>query len=133
MMEWKLAASLALACMATSARASECSSRPYVIFFLEENSAKIDAQASAVLQKALADLPACPNATVRVSGHNDIDEKTRVSQRRAQAVAAYLRKRGIDAEQIVSEAFGNDRNWIVNERGTKEVQNRRVEVLLVAK
>ena len=70
---------------------------------------------------------------IEVAGHADRSGtpqyNQRLSQRRADAVRAYLSGRGIPDGVIATEAFGESRPRVDTADGVREVQNRRVEVL----
>ena len=53
----------------------------------------------------------------------------RLSQRRAEAVAAELVRHGIRTEQIAFRAFGETRPLVPTRDGVRETQNRRVEIV----
>ena len=56
----------------------------------------------------------------------------RRSERRAQAVAAYARSRGVDASRIQSKGYAFDQPIADNSTESGRQQNRRVEVIIVA-
>ena len=51
-----------------------------------------------------------------------------LSQRRADAVRAYLAGRGVPDGSISTSAFGEERPLVQTEDGVREPQNRRVEI-----
>jgi OOP family OmpA-OmpF porin len=53
-----------------------------------------------------------------------------LSQRRANAVAAELVRRGVPRNEIVTRGFGEENNLVPTADGVREPQNRRVEIIL---
>ncbi|MCA9543207.1 MAG: OmpA family protein [Myxococcales bacterium] len=72
---------------------------------------------------------------MRVEGHTDSrgkDEYNRaLSDDRAKAVVAYLTSKGVAAERLVSQGFGEDQPIASNETKDGRAQNRRVEFVIV--
>ncbi len=54
----------------------------------------------------------------------------RLSQRRADAVAAELVRQGVNRNDIGIQAFGESRPLVPTADGVREPQNRRVEIVL---
>jgi outer membrane protein OmpA-like peptidoglycan-associated protein len=52
-----------------------------------------------------------------------------LSQRRAEAVAAELVRRGVPRNEIVTRGFGEENNLVPTADGVREPQNRRVEII----
>ncbi|MFM7609129.1 MAG: OmpA family protein, partial [Alphaproteobacteria bacterium] len=52
-----------------------------------------------------------------------------LSQRRANAVAAELVRRGVLRNEIVTRGFGEENNLVPTADGVREPQNRRVEII----
>ena len=77
-----------------------------------------------------------PDTDLFIEGHTDstgdADYNMALSQRRAQAVAAYLQSQGVQSERFTVKAFGETKPRFDN--GTKEGQakNRRVEIGIAA-
>lgn len=71
---------------------------------------------------------------VHVNGFTDstgpADYNQALSERRARAVAAYLRSQGIRSERLVSEGFGERHPVASNQTAQGREQNRRVELTL---
>jgi OOP family OmpA-OmpF porin len=72
---------------------------------------------------------------VRVEGHTDSIGTQRynqkLSERRADAVKAYLVQQGLSPAVIVTESFGEDKPIATNKTREGRAQNRRVEVELL--
>jgi outer membrane protein OmpA-like peptidoglycan-associated protein len=94
--------------------------------------AVLDGDGKAVIERLVAELNACPQAVLRVSGHADATGRPRrnlaLSQRRARAVAAYLVEKGIDAGRLVAIGYGQTRPVAPNDTRANQAKNRRIEV-----
>jgi outer membrane protein OmpA-like peptidoglycan-associated protein len=68
---------------------------------------------------------------VRVEGHTDSegpdDFNLQLSQRRAEAVVAYLVGKGVDGQRLVAQGFGESRPLAKNDTPGGRAKNRRVE------
>lgn len=77
-------------------------------------------------------LQAKPTFRLRLAGHTDNVGKPAanllLSQKRAEAVKRYLVKRGVPAERIVAEWFGQTKPKASNKTATGRARNRRVEM-----
>lgn len=93
-------------------------------------SANLVADASPALRSAVATLKANPTVTVEVQGHTDSQgEAARnmtLSERRAQAVKAFLVKEGINADRISVTGFGETKPVDTNATAEGRAKNRRV-------
>jgi outer membrane protein OmpA-like peptidoglycan-associated protein len=71
---------------------------------------------------------------IEVAGHADRSGSAaynqRLSQRRADAVAAELFRQGISHNEITVSAYGESRPLVPTADGVREPQNRRVEIVL---
>lgn len=76
-----------------------------------------------------------PTVRVEIGGHTDSDgvpeENEILSQARADAVAASLVTKGIQADRLVAVGFGDTQPVASNETGEGKAQNRRIEFLLL--
>ena len=101
------------------------------------NSSKLSADAQASLTKFSEVLKATPDADVAILGHTDNigTEKANqsVSEKRAKAVADFLKAQGVSASQI-KDVLGMNYSQPVASNDTEEgrAQNRRVEVYMYA-
>ncbi|WP_437274859.1 OmpA family protein [Sorangium sp. So ce375] len=101
------------------------------------NSDKIQgAQSFAVLDAVASALKLHPEIVkVEVAGHTDdagpADMNRALSQRRAEAVVAYLTSKGIDAKQLVARGYGPDRPLDDNKSALGRQKNRRVEFIIL--
>jgi OOP family OmpA-OmpF porin len=79
----------------------------------------------------------CPQARMRVEGHTDAQgdaaANTRLSQRRAQAVVEALTKRGIAANRLQAQGFGEERLLDAGSTPEAHERNRRIEFHLAPK
>ncbi len=73
----------------------------------------------------------CPAARIPVEGHTDLsgarDMNQRLSRERAQAVVAYLARKGIAADRLTAEGFGPDQPVADNKTPARREKNRRTE------
>ncbi|HEX8413050.1 MAG TPA: OmpA family protein [Sphingomicrobium sp.] len=108
-----------------------CSPGPFIVFF-EWDKSTITAEASSILDNAVAQYQTCGNAQVMLAGHADRSGtpayNVGLSQRRADAVSAYLSGRGIPGGVITTRAFGETAPRVETADGVRELQNRRVEI-----
>ncbi|XYH93487.1 OmpA family protein [Sorangium sp. So ce1128] len=101
------------------------------------NSDKIQgAQSFAVLDAVVSALKLHPEIfKVEVAGHTDnagaADMNRALSQKRAEAVVAYLTGKGIDAKQLVAKGYGPDRPIDDNKSALGRQKNRRVEFVIL--
>lgn len=104
---------------------------PFLVFFDWDKSA-ITAEASAILDRAAEQYLATGQTRVALSGHADKsgkdDYNMKLSQRRADAVKAYLAGKGVPADAMGAEALGEARPLAETADGVREPQNRRVEI-----
>ncbi len=110
-----------------------CSPGPFIVFF-EWNKSDVTPEAASILDNAITQYQSCGNARVMVAGFTDTSGTPKynmgLSQRRADAVKAYMTSRSIPDGSITTEAFGEDRDHlrVQTADGVREVQNRRVEI-----
>ena len=88
-----------------------------------------------VLDEAAETLKANPNVKVYVNGYCDaigsVPYNLRLSQRRAESVAAYLEDKGIPASQLIPQGFGKTHFVATNHTAEGRAENRRVELVPV--
>lgn len=101
----------------------------------EFNSHKLIKESLNALDPVISFMISNPDVNIEVSGHTDDQGSDKynitLSQRRANAVAEYLRIKGVDSKRIKTYAYGKQRPLVpgTSEEGRK--QNRRVEVKFV--
>jgi len=108
-----------------------CTPGPYIVFF-DWDKSEITPEAANILNNAISNYKNCGNAQVMLAGHADrsgpASYNVGLSQRRADAVKAYLTARGIPGGVISTEAFGESQPRVPTADGVRELQNRRVEI-----
>ena len=104
---------------------------PFLVFF-DWDKSLITPDAGLILDRAAEQFKATGQANVALAGHADTsgtaDYNMRLSQRRADAVKAYLAGKGVPEAAMVTEAFGETRLLVETADGVREPQNRRVEI-----
>jgi outer membrane protein OmpA-like peptidoglycan-associated protein len=99
--------------------------------FFDYNRARIKRRSHALLDNVAAVLAAHPQIRVRVEGHTDstgdLEWNRTLSQKRAEAVAAYLISKGVAADRLEPVGLGSDEPIGDNETKTGQAENRRVE------
>jgi OmpA-OmpF porin, OOP family len=107
--------------------------RTYLVFF-DWDRADLTARAREIVAEAAQNARRVQSTRIEVAGHADRSGSPqynqRLSQRRADAVAAELVSRGIDRSEVVVTAFGESRPLVQTADGAREPQNRRVEIVL---
>ena len=97
--------------------------------YFDSGSARIGAQASATLDNYVARYDAPAFCHVFIDGHADrvgsAGDNLELSRRRADAVATYLRRRGLAAPMTI-EFYGETRALVETPDGAAEPDNRRV-------
>jgi OmpA-OmpF porin, OOP family len=110
----------------------QCTPGPYIVFF-DWDKSDITAEAASILDNAISNYQNCGNAQVMLAGHADrsgsASYNVGLSQRRADAVKAYMTGRGIPSGVISTQAFGESQPRVATADGVRELQNRRVEVM----
>jgi OOP family OmpA-OmpF porin len=104
---------------------------PFLVFF-DWDKSLITAEASAILDRAAEQFAETGQTSVQLAGYADKsgkdDYNLRLSQRRADAVKAYLATKGVPDTAMATEAFGETRPLVDTADGVREPQNRRVEI-----
>src|SRR3954463_8826598 len=107
--------------------------RTYLVFF-DWDRADLTARAREIIAEAAQNAGRVQTTRIEVAGHADRSGSPqynqRLSQRRADAVAAELVARGISRSEISVTAFGESRPLVPTADGVRETQNRRVGVVL---
>jgi len=96
-------------------------------------SAEIGPESAAILEKAYNTMNQNPDMMVEIQGHTDNVGKhaanVKLSQKRADAVKAYLVDKGIAATRITTKGFGPDKPIAPNTTKDGKQKNRRIEFL----
>jgi outer membrane protein OmpA-like peptidoglycan-associated protein len=107
--------------------------RTYLVFF-DWDRADLTDRARQIIADAAANARTTRSTRIEVSGHADRSGtpqyNQRLSQRRAEAVAAELVRQGVARNEIGVEAFGESRPLVPTADNVREPQNRRVEIVL---
>ncbi len=112
--------------------AENCRLPLYGVTF-EFNQATLRPDAAALLEKARGVLAARPSLAIEVQGHTDNvgqdDYNLKLSQDRAQAVAAWLAAHGIAAARLTAKGYGETQPIADNRSDAGRAVNRRVELV----
>jgi outer membrane protein OmpA-like peptidoglycan-associated protein len=100
--------------------------------FFDWDKSDITSEAASILDNAAAAYQQTGSASIVLAGHTDKSGSDQynqgLSQRRADAVKAYLAGKGIPDGAMTTEAFGESRPLVETADGVREPQNRRVEI-----
>jgi outer membrane protein OmpA-like peptidoglycan-associated protein len=116
--------------------AEECHNRFDVIsrtgaIYFKSGSADLDPASRPLLTVALDAIVKCPALKIEIAGHTDSDgsgeENMKLSQRRAEAVVAYLRSDGVAAVRLSAKGYGANRPVAPNDTNKNKALNRRIE------
>jgi outer membrane protein OmpA-like peptidoglycan-associated protein len=101
----------------------------HILFAID--SATLDPASFDTLDRLAVAAKACPDMRIAIQGHTDNEGSgeynQRLSERRAQAVAAYLVKLGADKAQLEAVGFGFTRPAAPNDTPENMARNRRIE------
>ena len=101
----------------------------------ETDQATLKPGATLNLSKLVQVLNEHPNRSIIIEGHTDstgsADYNQQLSQRRAEAVANFLRSQGIAEERIMARGYGEAYPVAPNQNAAGRQQNRRVEIVLM--
>lgn len=104
---------------------------PFLVFFDWDRSI-ITPEAAAILDRAADQYASTGQTSVAIGGYTDKsgkdDYNVKLSQRRADAVKAYLVGKGVAEGVTTTEAFGETRPLVDTADGVREPQNRRAEI-----
>ena len=107
--------------------------RTFLVFF-DWDRADLTDRARQIIAEAATNARTVASTRIEVSGHADRTGSAaynqRLSERRAEAVAAELVRRGVNRNEIVVQGFGFERPLVPTAQGVREPQNRRVEIVL---
>ncbi|MCW9065975.1 MAG: OmpA family protein, partial [Ignavibacteriaceae bacterium] len=95
------------------------------------NKSDISPESDKVLMEALKTLQVHSNITVEISGYTDNvgsdSYNQKLSERRANAVKAWLVAKGISADRIIAVGFGESNPRVPNDTEENRRLNRRIE------
>ena len=107
--------------------------RTYLVFF-DWDKADLTDRARQIITEAAGASRRVTTTKIEVAGHADRSGtpqyNQRLSERRAQAVAAELVRQGVARNDIAITAFGESKPLVPTADGVREPQNRRVEIVL---
>ena len=119
--------------VAPAPAAAPAPSRTYLVFF-DFDRADLTDRARQIIGEAAQASGGTGTTRIEVAGHADRSGtpqyNQRLSQRRAEAVAAELARRGVARTAISVQGFGESRPLVPTADGVREPQNRRVEIML---
>lgn len=111
---------------------AQCTPGPYIVFF-DFDKSDITAEAASILDGAATAYGDCGQAQVMLSGYTDTSGTPKynlgLSQRRADAVSAYMTSKGVPGGVITTKALGETNLRVQTADGVRELQNRRVEIM----
>jgi outer membrane protein OmpA-like peptidoglycan-associated protein len=100
------------------------------------NKSDLSTTAESNLEKLASVLKQYPDTDIEIQGHTDSqgsdDYNMGLSERRASAVAASLRAKGVSAGRIRTKGFGETAPVASNDTEAGRAQNRRVDFLITA-
>ena len=130
---WLVALSI-IAVPASLVAQNDTSQRAMVFFDWGKREIRRDDQEA--LDRIAEQWRAQPGAHLILSGHSDRSgpgwANVRASKQRAKAVHDYLMEHGVPSSAMILQAFGEQQPVVETEDGVREVQNRRVEISIVA-
>jgi outer membrane protein OmpA-like peptidoglycan-associated protein len=113
--------------------AAPAPARTFLVFF-DFDRADLTDRARAIIAEAAQNAQRAGTTRIEIAGHADRagtpQYNQRLSERRANAVAAELERRGIARSAMTVQAFGESRPLVPTADGVREPQNRRVEIVL---
>lgn len=106
------------------------------VIFFDTGKASIQSRSFSLLDELATVIAEHPELKkIRVEGHTDADgaelANLKLSQARAESVAAYLKSKGIDGSRLDAAGFGEMRPIAPNDSEEGRAQNRRVEFIIV--
>ncbi|MHA6246843.1 OmpA family protein [Pontibacter sp. CAU 1760] len=100
------------------------------------NSAELSAAAKRDVEKLAKTLKEYDGTNVIIEGHTDnsgsYELNKKLSERRAEAVAAYARSLGVEGSRLQAKGYSYDQPIADNTSAEGRQQNRRVEIIIVA-
>ncbi|MGE0869324.1 MAG: OmpA family protein [Kofleriaceae bacterium] len=105
--------------------------------YFDTNRATIKKVSFALLNDAAQAMKDNPTIQVEIQGHTDSQANDnfnmKLSQRRAEAVRAYLMKRGVSGDRMVAKGYGEDVPLADNRTAAGRALNRRVEFVITSR
>lgn len=104
------------------------------IVFFAWGKPELGGEAKAALDKVADAYRQAPRGRLHVIGHTDRSGSAAVNRRsglvRARSVGTYLAERGVPRGAMAVGSHGEERPLVPTEDGVREVQNRRVEIVV---
>lgn len=95
----------------------------------------LDEQSQTHLRDIAAAMTDCPQFRLRIDGHTDSSgdaaRNRQLSEARANAVAAFLRAAGVDAQRLEAEGVGDARPLVSNATPEGRARNRRIDLTVI--
>lgn len=105
-----------------------------VLFGYDRSDLSVSAEAN--LDKLINVLKEYPDTNIEIQGHTDSKGSDSynqgLSERRANAVATYLRNRGVSSSRVTTKGYGETAPVASNDTDDGRSQNRRVDFLITA-
>ncbi|MGN6110447.1 MAG: OmpA family protein, partial [Kofleriaceae bacterium] len=105
------------------------------VVYFETNKWVLLKRSNALLDNVAQVLNAHPDLAIRVEGHTDdrgsATWNTTLSQHRAEAVVAYLVKKGVAKDRLQAQGYGPTRPIAPNDTKENQAKNRRVDFVIV--
>jgi OOP family OmpA-OmpF porin len=102
----------------------------------DRGSAELDSRSRASLERIAQAAENCPLARIAIEGHTDAEgtpeRNQSLSERRAEVIVEYLRRRGIGGERLISIGRGATRPLADNDTAENRAKNRRIEFAVSA-
>ena len=99
-------------------------------------SAVLDASSNALLDNLFDIVTRCPGMALQVGGHTDSDGTDAInmvlSERRAGSVISYLTAKGIAADRLVAQGYGEAVPLLPNDTADNMRRNRRIEFTVIS-
>jgi len=100
--------------------------------YFDTNKSDIKSAGYPILQEVITVLEKNPGLKVEIQGHTDSrgseEYNQKLSERRAQAVRAYLIKAGIQANRLTAKGYGESKPAAPNNSDSNMAKNRRVQL-----
>jgi outer membrane protein OmpA-like peptidoglycan-associated protein len=97
----------------------------------ESGRVRLTPETVAALGRVADTFRTCADGRLRIEGHTDdvgpAAANLRLSERRAQAVAGFMRARGVPARRLSAEGFGLTRPIVANTDEAARAKNRRID------
>jgi outer membrane protein OmpA-like peptidoglycan-associated protein/Tol biopolymer transport system component len=99
------------------------------------NSAELKPSSFIELDRVADLLTNNPNVAIEISAHTDDvgndDYNNSLSEKRAQSVLEYLKKKKINPQQLITKGYGETRPVVPNDSDANRERNRRVELVIL--